>query len=155
VTNNLIGPPPLGGSFAISSESKTTSWGVVGGADVTVRGFGGPDSGIIFGMLIGYVDSDVRLTVNSVSTTGAVAPGSATLNARLSGPTVGGYVTYFNGGFSADLTFKADLLNMDVSFTDTLSFGAGLVTITGSGATEVNNYTTVGNLNYRFPLAGA
>jgi hypothetical protein len=161
-----LGGGGIPNTLALSSTSRNTTWGVLGGADLTFRGIGSANDGLIAGLLVGYVSSDVQLTTTSTSGTPAnVGNGAATLNAHLRGPTVGGYLTYFNGGFSADLTFKVDFLTTDVDFTDTLAYtlnvggGGPIITpatsFSGSGSTSLNNYTTVGNVNYRFPLSGA
>jgi len=154
VTGGIIGGPIAGATFTIDSSSRATSWGFVAGADLTTRGVAAPGDGLILGILVGYVDSEVRLT--ATSSTAGLSDGSGALNAHLYGPTLGAYLTYFNGGFSADLTFKADLLKMSVSFTDLLAFNDGTTAqFAGSGSTDLVNYTTIGNLNYRIPLAGA
>jgi hypothetical protein len=161
---------PAGGipnALALNSTSHAHSWGVVAGGDVTVRNVWGADDGLIAGLLTGYISSHVQLSTTSTSSTpDQVGNGAATLNANLRGPTVGAYLTYFNGGFSADLTFKVDFLSTDVDFTDSLAYSINFdpifgqvhaqpTSFSGSGSTNLDNYTTVGNLNYRFPLAGA
>ena len=159
-------PNPL----ALSGESRATIGGVLGGADATFRNLWFTNDGVILGALTGYASSNVRLTTTSITSTANVGNGASTLNAHLEGPSAGAYITYFNQRFSGDLTFRADFLNLSESFTDTLAFtvnvfpvgapGAGMQIpgtggssgFAGSGSTNLNNYTTNGNLNYRIPL---
>ena len=147
--------------LSLSSVSRSTTGGVVGGADITWRGVMAPGDGLIAGLLTGYMSTDTKLTTTSTSANPALAAsGVAQLNAHLRGPALGAYLTYFRGGYSADLTFKADFLDMAVNFSDTLGFSFNTggapanATVVGSGSTSLTNYTTSGNLNYRFPSAG-
>jgi len=105
------------------------------------------------------------LTTTSISSNpGQVGNGASALNAHLEGPSAGAYITYFNQRFSGDLTFRADFLSLSESFNDILAYtvnatpagqilGTGVQSaFAGSGSTNLNNYTTNGNLNYRIPL---
>jgi len=151
--------------LTINSTSKATTGGVLGGFDATWRGISAPGDGLIAGVLVGYMSTDTKLVTTSSTTTGNVASGSATLNAHMTGPSVGAYLTYFRGQFSSDLTFKADFLDLDINFTDMLGFSANVVggnllmptnsVYSGAGSTSLTNYTTAGNLNYRFPTGNA
>lgn len=84
------------------------------------------------------------------------------MNAMLSGPATGVYASYFDGGFSTDLAFKVEFFKLNLSFNDLLGFQSNpafgfpptTVPFFGSGTTSVNNYTTSGNVNYRFPVSG-
>ena len=153
----------ISNNLSISSTSKATTGGVLGGFDATWRGLAAPGDGFIAGLLFGYMSTNTTLVSTSTSSnTGNVPNGVGTLHAHLNGPTVGGYLTYFRGGFSWDLTFKVDILGLDLNFTDVLGFSANAPnpptttsTFFGSGSTNLNNYTTAGNLNYRFPMWGA
>jgi hypothetical protein len=128
----------------------------------------GVNDGVIAGALAGYLSQNVKLTTTSISSTPNVANGASALSARLQGPSAGAYLNYFNGPFSGDLTFRTDFLSLSESFTDTLAFtvnatpgppvtvipGTGVTsTFAGSGSTQLNNYTTTANANYRFPLS--
>ncbi len=148
--------------LALDARSTTRSSGVLGGIDFTSRNLAALGDGLIVGLLGGYVLS--HLDVNTLSTSSAlpdVPSGSSSLRARLSGPSVGAYASYFRGGFSADIAFKVDFLDLNLSFNDILGFGANpdigfaaaTVPFAGSGSTTLNNYTTSGNLNYRIPVA--
>jgi len=76
---------------------------------------------------------------------------------------VGGYATYFNGGFSSDVTVKFDFLTLNETFNDVLATTGpaanppdgpppGFVPFAGAGSVNLLNSTVVGNLNYRFNL---
>lgn len=143
-----------GNTLFLNGDSRATMGGVLGGADATFRGVWFANDLFIVGALTGYLSSNVRLTTTSTSGAPAnIGNGASTLSAHLDGPSLGGYVTYLNGPFSADLTFRADFLSLSESFYDTLAFTGISVpaTVTGSGSTQLVNYTTTGNLNYRIP----
>ena len=88
--------------------------------------------------------------------------GVSRLRATVSGPTVGPYATYFNAGFSTDLTVKFDFLTVNETFNDLLATtgasGAStrsappFIPFSGAGSVNLLNSTVVGNLNYRFDL---
>jgi hypothetical protein len=147
----------------LSGESRATMGGFLAGADATWRNLWVPGDGIITGVLTGYMSSDVRLTTTSISgTPSQVGNGSSNLMAHLDGPSVGAYVTYFRDRFSVDATFRADFFDLTESFTDnqfyTINLGPGTYTpflYAASGSTQVTNFTTSGNVNYRFPLTAA
>jgi hypothetical protein len=154
----LAAPGGIPIPLALTGESRATLGGVLGGVDATWRNAWLGNDGIILGALTGYVSSDVRLTTTSISSNPAnVGNGSSILNAHLQGPSAGGYLTYFNGVFSGDLTFRADFLSLSESFTDVLAFTANIgvpavqSAFSGVGSTRLINYTTNGNLNYRIP----
>jgi hypothetical protein len=147
--------------LTLNAQSRTTTAGVLGGGDLTFRNLLFANDGLIAGVLAGFVSSDVTVHSSSISADPNRPDGFGTLKANLSGPSAGAYVSYFSGGFSADLAFKADFLDLDASFNDLLGFSNSgtppLPPVTfefsGSGKTRLNNYTTSGNLNYRFPMA--
>ena len=150
-------------TLALEAQSKTTSGGVLGGVDLTFRSLLSPNDGFIGGVLVGYVSSEVTVNSTSISSDPNRPNGFSTLKASLAGPSAGAYASYFNGGFSADLAFKADFLELNASFTDLFGFSNSgnpplppvSVPFAGSGSTTLNNYTTSGNINYRFPLSRA
>ncbi len=104
----------------------------------------------------------MSLSTASVSSNPTIPSGFSTMNAVLSGPATGAYASYFNGGFSTDLAFKVEFFNLNLSFNDLLGFQSNpaqnfpptTVPFSGGGTTSVNNYTTSGNVNYRFPISG-
>lgn len=152
-----------------SVQSRTGTIGFLFGSDATVRGIFSADDGLIAGLLLGYLSSHVSVTTSSgptgiatangaVSTFPLMGPGSSQLIANMSGLTTGLYGTYFNGGFSSDFLLKADVLTLDESINETLSFNATDV-ISNPPTTQVFgttgrfsliNTTLAGNLNYRF-----
>jgi hypothetical protein len=181
ITSNAFGnavtdPLPL----PVSVRTRTGTIGFLFGGDATFRGLFTPDDGLITGVIVGYLSSNLNVRTTSGPTGLAtnsspsdffssqsvfplMGPGSSQVNANLAGLTTGGYATYFNGGFSADVLIKADVLTVDETFNEVLSFtnpaifvpppGAG-APLTGffsnSGRFSLVNTTLAGNLNYRF-----
>jgi hypothetical protein len=131
----------------------------VAGADLTSGGFFSANDGFIAGVTAGYTWSELKLDTTATSLDPRVGPGLSHLRATVSGPTVGGYATYFNAGFSSDVTVKFDFLTLDETFNDLLAT-TGAVTntvpafipVAGAGSVSLLNSTVVGNLNYRFDL---
>jgi len=148
-------PQPL----AVDLTQKATTWGVVGGGDVTFRNLLAGNDGLIVGLLAGYVSTDISLSGTS-RPVGAIADatvgtGTSSSKIRVAGPSVGGYYTYFNGPFSTDTTVKADFLSINESFTETLPFNNnfGLAVVTGAGSANVTNFVAASNYQYRFPMS--
>ena len=145
--------------LALNVNSTTWTGGVLGGADYTLRNMASAGDGLIVGMLAGYEASKVSLTALSISSDPTSPNGFSTMKAQLSGPATGVYASYFNGGFSTDLAFKAEFYDLNVSFTDLLGFQSKplvgfpptTVPFSGTGTTQLNNYATSGNVNYRIP----
>ena len=133
----------------VSMKRTTTTFGGLGGTDVTFRA---NDLVYVFGLLGGYMSSDVKFSSTSV---GASNDNSSVSNvkATISGPSVGGYLTFASSAFSADLTAKVDFLQIDQSFNETLFADANPVQNFGSASTRVTNYNIIGNLNYRIPYS--
>jgi hypothetical protein len=118
----------------------------------------------------GYTWSEMKLNTSATAIAtagvpaGAVGTGVSHLSATVSGPTVGAYATYFNAGFSTDVTAKFDFLTVNETFSDLLATTGGsndsafppapppFVGISGAGSVNLLNSTVVGNLNYRFDL---
>lgn len=143
---STVGIRTLGNDVAnISIERKTTTWGVLGGADWTVHS---QTSTWVFGLLAGYVDSRVKFNNSSV---GQAADNSTISNvtADFTGPSLGGYVTFVTGPWSFDVTGKVDFLDLDQSFTETLFVNANPVANSGGVSTDVVNVSISGNANYR------
>jgi hypothetical protein len=158
----LSGQSPGLGEFsvlALNVNSTTWTGGVLGGADYTFHNVASAGDGLIVGMLLGYESSHVSLTASSISSDPTSPNGFSTMKAQLSGPTTGVYASYFNGGFSTDLAFKAQFYNLNIAFTDLLGFQSNplfgfpptSVPFSGTGTTQLNNYTTSANVNYRIP----
>jgi hypothetical protein len=163
---------PLGGlnvppQLALSVESRTGTVGFVAGADLTSRGLFSANDGFIAGVTGGYTSSELKLNTVATDVTPAnlnsarVGTGVSSLRATVSGPTVGGYATYFNGGFSTDFTAKFDFLTVNETFNDLLATTGpatgdasppGFISFAGTGSVSLLNSTVVGNFNYRFDL---
>jgi outer membrane autotransporter protein len=117
------------GSSDADSYTQTT-WGVQAGFDTALTEPGAEGGTIIVGVLGGWVESR-----KSAGDTGS--------SADLSGPQLGLYATYLNGGFFADLLLKAEFLDLDY---DT-GFGAGDA---GHDGADVTNLGAVLDMGYRF-----
>jgi hypothetical protein len=153
-------------TLALNIESRASTVGFVAGADLTSWGLYSASDGFILGVTAGYTHSELKL--NTVATdvsnqpSGAkVGTGVSSLRATVSGPTVGGYATYFNAGFSSDFTAKFDFLTVDETFNDLLATTGptggpntipAFISFVGAGSVNLLNSTVVGNLNYRFDL---
>jgi len=151
----------------IQASSETKTWGVVGGLDWTGRGFTNAGDGVMIGVMGGYMESSVRVNTTVISgDPNRAASGSSRFNGKLNGPSVGGYVSYFNGPFSNDFLVKADFLNLNENYTDNLGFGlctcflalgvspiAYNVQQAGNGSTSVNMVTISDFVSYRIPVS--
>jgi len=152
-------PGSLTQSMVVDLTQKATTWGVIGGGDVTFRNLVAGNDGLIVGILAGYVSTDISVSATTRPTAPITDPtvgtGTSSTKIRVSGPSVGGYYTYFNGPFSTDTTLKADFLSISESFTELLAFNAGGGTgvITGAGSANVTNFVAASNYQYRFPIA--
>ena len=140
--------------FAVLQRSTTRTGGFLGGIDLTVRDIAEPGDGAIFGLITGYTDTSIAISTRTLSQNPGLLPnGAASTRVSLTGPSVGAFATYFNGGFSFDQTLKADFFGLDQTFREAAGF-AGLVTnvanLAGSGRTGVTQLSAFGNANYRF-----
>ena len=148
--NGVIGGGPggigggLGGpgatAVAVDLARTMTTWGFNGGVDATYRNVGWLGDILIAGILTGYMSSNISFN-------------TGTLNGRIEGPSVGGYVTYLSGPWTADLLGRVDFMSVNEFFSETLNFNlgapAGTAVINGSGSTSLNNYVVAGNVYYR------
>src|SRR5215469_395296 len=162
----IINKLPFGGNqpnLALNIDSRTSTVGFVAGADLTTQGL---FSGFIAGVTAGYTWSELKLNTTATSIDQPlVGTGVSHLRATASGPTVGAYATYFNAGFSTDLTVKFDFLTLDETFNDLFAttgaytfaatgFGVPpFISFAGAGSVNLLNSTVVGNFNYRFDLS--
>jgi hypothetical protein len=151
----IINSGPIGNSV----QSRTGTVGFLVGGDLTSRNLVFGNDGLIAGVTVGFVSSNLTLNTSSLSLSGAETNGFSRLHANLSGPTAGLYATYFNGEFSSDLILKFDALSLNESFNDLLGFNTDATTVplnpfpfAGSGSVGLLNTTIAGNLNYRFAL---
>jgi Autotransporter beta-domain len=146
-------------NLSLSIQSRTSTVGFLAGADLTSRDLFFGNDGLIAGITAGYVSSDLSLSTSALSSNlGNKGGGSSHLSGDLSGPTVGLFATYFNGGFSTDSILKFDVLDLKETFNDFLVTTAGnnpptTVPHRGGGSASLLNTTIAGNLNYRFDLS--
>jgi hypothetical protein len=131
----------------------------VAGADFTSRALYSASDGFIGGVTAGYTHSELKLNTIATSLDPRIGTGVSHLRAIVSGATAGLYATYFNGGFSSDVTVKFDILTDDETFDDFLATTGGItgninrfIPFAGAGSVSLLNSTIVGNLNYRFDL---
>ena len=155
---------PIG--LTINEKSHADTYGFLGGIDYTARSLSRADDGLILGVLVGYLQSDFRIkTATTSSLVPNVGNGSSTVHATLSGASTGVYATYFSGPFTADLAFKADIFDLNESFTDQLAFtvnvdaagnlvAPGINAFSGNGSGGLTNLSTFGNLSYRLGTFG-
>ncbi len=155
----------LGGlpnGLILDVRATTTTAGFTGGVDVTGRNLLQAGDGIVTGFLTGYITTDLNITTRSRAQNpqdGIILPGFGQLRANLQGPSLGYFATYFNGPFSADFTYKADLLDLNERFNDTLAFTAQVnagpqqATFIGGGRTNLTTHSLIGNVNYRIPFS--
>src|SRR5262249_48380614 len=115
------GGAPFNRGLALNIDSRASTVGFVAGADLTSGGFFSANDGFIAGVTAGYTWSELKLDTTATSLDPRVGPGLSHLRATVSGPTVGGYATYFNAGFSSDVTVKFDFLTLDETFNDLLA----------------------------------
>jgi hypothetical protein len=117
------------GSFAgVNIGRNTSTGGFILGLDKTVTNLTSASDALVFGILANGFDSN---TINAGGST-----------ARVTGPSVGAYGVYVNGGFSTDLTFKVDFLSVD-------SAAGGAFTTIG-----LTNYTADFNVNDKIEISG-
>jgi Autotransporter beta-domain len=165
--NCCIGGPLPQPTLALNIQSRASTVGFVAGADFSSGALFSANDGFIGGVTAGYTWSELKLNTSATSIDQPlVGTGVSRLRATVSGPTAGLYATYFNAGFSTDLTVKFDFLTVDQTFNDLLATtgaytgllantGLGVppfIPFAGAGSVSLLNSTVVGNLNYRFDL---
>src|SRR5262245_13845689 len=101
--------------------------GTIGGTDYASYRVLGPNDAFVVGVLTGFTDVNVRSVAGTKS--------------KLDGPAVGLYGVYVDGGFSLDFNGKVDFLSFDQ--------------VAGAAfSADLRNYTTAGNISYKFNAAG-
>lgn len=169
-------PDPQALGLELNVHSQTGTIGFLAGADLTSRGVLYGNDGLIVGAMGGYVSSNLDLQTSSTPNTpvsgvgcvGVICTEASRLHARLAGPSAGLFATYFNGGFSTDVTLKVDVLSLSENFTDSLAIFAPNLScecgipelsfvnpnplVFGAASTHLINATVAGNTNYRFDL---
>jgi hypothetical protein len=147
---------------SIGERSTTNTMGFIGGIDLTGRSLLSEGDGLIFGLLTGYLTSDVRVRTSVQSTDPTnVNNGFANINVSLSGPTAGIYASYFNGPFSNDLLLKEDFLDLSERTNQLLAYNANpdqslqpeTFPYFGAGRTNLSQFTASDNLHYKFILS--
>jgi hypothetical protein len=151
----------------LQASSNLSSGGFVGGIDGMKRGLWSGQDGVIFGLLGGYTWTNVSLTTTVLSALPTkTESGSSFTSAHINGPSLGGYLSYFNGPLSNDFLIKNDFLSLNETQSQLLGFGAcscynggngapSFVTPqSGSGSTYLNQLTLSDELNYKVPLSG-
>jgi hypothetical protein len=125
----------LNRTYTFNMDYKQNVFGMIAGVDFGTRGMGNQNDALVFGALAGYLTSDLdfRNSANSFEYKGA---------------TVGLYGTYINGGFYADLLFKADMLDMKWK-APTLN---GFVNTAGQSP-DANTYGARFDMGYRYAFA--
>lgn len=118
-------------TYSFDTSYSQDIYGFMAGADFGREGVFTRDGTVLFGVLGGYVASDLSFDAS---------PSSATY----SGGTVGAYATYLTGNWYVDALFKADFLSMDYK-APTL-FGAGYF----GQSTNATNLGFVVDAGYRF-----
>ena len=154
-TNTNITPVQL------EATSNLSSGGFVGGIDGTKRGLWLGQDGLTFGLLGGYSWTDISLNTTVVSSDPArMASGSSRTTANINGPSLGGYVSYFNAAFSNDFFIKNDFLSLNETQSQLLGFGLcsclGSVSPfvspqSGSGSTNLDQVTIADDVSYKLP----
>ena len=176
----LVTPPPgvatqqVGLNLDVHSQTGTV--GFLAGADVTARGVLYGNDGVIAGGMAGYVSSNLTVQTSAVPNTpvsgcAGNCNGVSHTFTKLTGPSAGLYATYFNGGFSTDVSLKVDALSLNQNFDNWLTLFApggsvndGIFSlgpnaavdrqalVVNGGSTHLLNTTVAGNVNYRFDL---
>ncbi|MDI4654924.1 hypothetical protein [Xanthobacter autotrophicus] len=125
-----------GRSYGFDTGYNQNIYGFMAGADFGKEGVFGPNDAVVFGVLGGYLTSDLSFDSSQTS-------------ANYSGGTVGVYATYINNNWFLDALFKADFLSMDYDAP----------TLVGSGyfgqSTDAKNLGFVVDTGYRFYKWGA
>ncbi|MDI4664279.1 hypothetical protein K9U40_08025 [Xanthobacter autotrophicus] len=125
-----------GANYGFDTGYNQNIYGFMAGADFGKEGVTNPNDAFVFGILGGYVASDLSFDSSATS-------------ADYSGGTVGVYATYINANWYLDALFKADFLSMDYNAP----------TLVGAGyfgqSTDATNLGFVVDTGYRFYKWGA
>ncbi|MFG1382370.1 hypothetical protein V5F55_12295 [Xanthobacter sp. V3C-4] len=120
-----------GRAYGFDTGYNQNIYGFMAGADFGKEGVFNSNDAVVFGVLGGYVASDLNFS-GSPST------------ANYTGGTVGVYATYLNNNWFLDALFKADFLSMDYQAP----------TLVGAGyfgqSPDAKNYGFVVDTGYRF-----
>ena len=119
----------------INLDYNQRTFGIIGGVDAGGEQLFTATDAVVLTVMGGYLNSTVNFK-------------QAPTSFKFSGGTVGGSLTYMNGGFFADGLVKADFLNVTASFPTLADFGITAQTVSGT------NFGGVGNVGYRWDLYG-
>lgn len=114
-----------GSSAGVDFGRTTYTLGGIGGADVVVTNVRTKGDAFVFGILTGITSSHVNSNDGST--------------AQVTGPGVGFYAAYVDGGASIDTSFKVDFFSIGTAAPAAAPLSLGL-----------NNYLWASNLNYKF-----
>jgi len=150
--------------IVVDVNQTTRTVGGLGGVDWTKRKLFGQGDGLILGLLTAYTSSNINMSSIAQPTQFPLpnmSPGTgfSASKIQIAGPSVGGYFTYFNGGFSVDAALKGEFLSINESFTEVLSFSGGAPNQlnflnSGVASTRVTNFVAASNIQYRIPVFG-
>jgi hypothetical protein len=133
----------LGPTEPVNPTRKSNTAGALVGADLTYRAGGDPQHGAQWGLFAGYNSTESKFTFTSAD------PNAVKPTQRLTGPMVGSYVSYFNRGFSADVTFKADIFELDPGYATADMIGMVMLSDVATSV-DLVTYTVAANVNQRF-----
>ncbi len=154
----------------INQARRTTSGGVVMGADVSQFTVGEQISGFQVGLFGGYNQTLSKLSdvtvfgqgINGATQTpdGLAITGVSADRQEVRGGFGGLYGTVVHGAFSADLAFKVDIFDVERSFVERFFFDPNcnppddiINTVTlRRDSTTMTNFTVASNANYRFDI---
>jgi outer membrane biosynthesis protein TonB len=163
----LAGLPTQTVTLDASVRSQSGMVGFLVGADATKRGVLFGNDGVMIGIMVGYVSSHINLQslsnpASAVTGCNFNCTGLSHTFAKLSGPSGGAYLTYFDGGFSTDGSLKIDALTLNENFDDFVTLFAPSASgvpvldrqaqVVNAGDTYLLNTTLSGNVNYRFDI---
>jgi hypothetical protein len=132
---------PLFNGLGWSNSYKQDTFGAVGGVDGGKSHVFSPTDSIVFGVMGGYLGSQVSFDSPNVL---SGAPSSTGFN--FTGGTVGVSADYMNGGFFIDALAKADFLNLKISGIPGGFLGAGA----NSQNVKSDTWGVLDNIGYRF-----
>jgi len=152
VVTSAAGTPAVNQTIPLQTNFTATSRtaGLLAGADMTRSGILSANDVLIFGILAGYTDTSMHIT--AFDTSGSYSD----MRTSITGPSVGGFISYGNGPFSNDTMFKVDFLHIDETYTQILQFsGASTAAVLNSGTAGVGltNYSLASDFQYRFPIS--
>jgi hypothetical protein len=132
---------PLFNGLGWSNSYKQETFGVVGGVDGGKSQVFSPTDSIVFGVMGGYLDSQVSFNSPNVLSGPATFTGFS-----FTGGTVGVSADYMNGGFFIDALAKVDLMRLNISGIPGGFLGGGL----NNQSVRSDTWGVLDNIGYRF-----